>query len=246
MIVQPLQVLQARRVFTSPSKCMSLPSASRSVFISGGTGYIGQRVIALLLQRGHHVRALARAGSESKLPAGCEIALGNALDSSSFMNAVSPAHTYVHLVGVSHPNPSKTEQFRTIDLASVRASVAAAVAAGVRHLVYVSVAQPAPVMKAYIQVRAECEALIRASGLHATFVRPWYVLGPGHRWPYMLMPMYWLFEKIPGTRATAKRLGLVTLQQMVDALVWSIENPASGVRAFEVEEIRSVTLSPVV
>lgn len=221
---------------------MPAPSLSQSIFISGGTGYIGLQLLAQLLQRGHRVRALARSGSESRLPQGCEIVLGNALASSSFMNAVAPAHTYVHLVGVSHPNPSKAEQFRTIDLASVRASVPAAVGADIKHFVYVSVAQPAPVMKAYIQVRAVCESLICASGLNATFVRPWYVLGPGHRWPYVLAPMYWLFEKIPGTSATAKRLGLVTLQQMVNTLVWSIENPASGVRILEVEQIRSIFL----
>jgi uncharacterized protein YbjT (DUF2867 family) len=218
-----------------------LPS-SHDIFISGGTGYIGQRLIVLLLRRGHRVRALARDGSQSKLPQGCEAVLGNALDADSFKQNVAPADTFVHLVGVSHPNPSKAEQFRAIDLASVQASVPAALAANVEHFVYVSVAQPAPVMQAYLQVRAECEAIIRASGMNATFVRPWYVLGPGHRWPYLLKPMYWLFEKIPATSATAKRLGLVTLDQMIQTLAWSIENPAEGVRVLEVEQIRRAGL----
>ncbi|NUO84087.1 NAD(P)H-binding protein [candidate division KSB1 bacterium] len=221
-----------------------MPSSNspRIIFLSGGTGYIGRQLSALLLERGHQVRALARAGSESKLPKSCSIVLGNALAQTSFMHAVPPADTYVHLIGVSHPNPSKAEQFRTIDLASVQAAVPAAVAAGVQHFVYVSVAQPAPTMRAYVQVRTECEALIRSAGLNATFVRPWYVLGPGHRWPYVLVPMYWLFEKIPATRATAQRLGLVTLQQMVRALVWAIENPAHSVRIVEVPQIRSTRI----
>ncbi|MEK7728393.1 MAG: NAD(P)H-binding protein [candidate division KSB1 bacterium] len=218
-------------------------SPPHTLFIAGGTGYIGQRLIALLLQRGHHVRALARQGSESKLPKGCIPINGNALEASTFAHAVAPADTFVHLVGVSHPNPSKAEQFRTIDLASVQASVPAAVAARVKHFVYISVAQPAPVMQAYGQARAEGETLIRASGLNATFVRPWYVLGPGHRWPYLLKPMYWLFEKIPATSATAKRLGLVTLEEMIQTLTWSIENPASGVRVLEVEQIRRAALA---
>lgn len=219
----------------------ALPSP-HTIFISGGTGYIGQRLIALLLQRGHRVRALARSASQNNLPQGCEVVIGNALDSSSFQYAIAPADTFVHLVGVSHPNPSKAEQFRSIDLASVQASVPAAVAAQIKHFVYVSVAQPAPVMQAYVQVRAECEAFIRARGLNATFVRPWYVLGPGHRWPYLLKPLYWLFEKFPLTRARAKRLGLVTLAQMVATLTWSIENPSEGVRVVEVEQIRQVAL----
>ena len=45
-------------------------------------------------------------------------------------------------------------------------------------------------MKAYIEVRKECEAEIQDAGLTATILRPWYVLGPGHRWPVLLKPMY--------------------------------------------------------
>ncbi len=212
------------------------------VFIAGGTGYMGTRLIAALLQRGHEVRALARAGSEKKLPSGCVPIIGNALDKNSYAEQVQPADTFVHLVGVSHPNPSKAEQFRRIDLASVQNSVPAAVAASVRHFVYVSVAHPAPFMQAYWQVRAECEALIHASGLNATILRPWYVLGPGHRWPYVLVPLYWLSERLPATRDTARRLGLVTLKQMLNALVGAIESPCQGVQILEAEAIRRTHL----
>src|SRR5262249_40321166 len=107
------------------------------------------------------------------------------------------------------------------------------------HFVYLSVAHPAPVMKAYIQVRSGCEALLRASGMNATILRPWYVLGPGHRWPYALLPIYALMELLPATRPGARRLGLVTLEQMVEALVCAVESPCHGVRVIEVPEIRS-------
>jgi len=209
------------------------------VFISGGTGYIGQRVIRLLVDRGRSVSALVRAASVNKLPPGCLPVEGNALEARSFASRVAPAGTFVHLVGVSHPAPWKEAEFRAVDLASVKASVEAALEGGVKHFVYVSVAQPAPVMKSYIKVRAECEATISASGMNATFVRPWYVLGPGHRWPMALIPVYRWLERIPGTRESALRLGLVTIDEMAAALVYAIENPASGVRIISVPEIRS-------
>jgi uncharacterized protein YbjT (DUF2867 family) len=215
-----------------------LTMTKQHIFIAGGTGYMGARLIAMLLQRGHEVRALARQGSAQKLPPGCVPIIGNALDKNSYAEHIDPADTFVHLVGVSHPNPSKADQFRSIDLASVQNSVPAAVAAGIKHFVYVSVAHPAPIMQAYWQIRAECEALIRASGLNATILRPWYVLGPGHLWPYVLVPMYWLFERLPSTRGTARRLGLVTLKQMLHALIGAIENPSQGIRILDVEQIR--------
>ncbi len=208
-----------------------------NVLITGGTGYMGRALAPELLRRGHAVRALVRPGSEHKVAAGVTPVKGNALDASSVGVAIADADTLVHLVGVSHPSPAKAREFREIDLASVKASVAAA-AGHVRHFVYVSVAHPAPVMKEYIAVRAEGEALIRAAGLNATVLRPWYVLGPGHWWPAMLLPVYWTMELIPSTREGARRLGLVRLSQMVGALAGAVDSPVQGIRVLEPPEIR--------
>jgi uncharacterized protein YbjT (DUF2867 family) len=211
----------------------------RSVFITGGTGYMGQRLIPRLLERGHEVRALVRSGSEKNLPPGCVPVLGNALDGASYADKIAPADTFVQLVGVAHPSPAKAAEFREVDLVSGLGAVAAAKAAGIRHFVYLSVAHPAPMMKAYIAVRTECEAAIEAAGLNATILRPWYVLGPGHRWPYLLLPLYKMAELLPPTREGAQRLGLVTLEQMVTALLAAVENPTRGIKLVSVPEIRS-------
>jgi uncharacterized protein YbjT (DUF2867 family) len=211
----------------------------RRVFITGGTGYLGRALIPLLVERGHEVRALVRRGSESKLPAGCEAVAGDPLDVSSFKESVAPSDTFVQLVGVPRPSPAKARQFREIDLVSGRASVRAARAAGVSHFVYVSVAQPAPVMKAYQEVRAEVEAALKSSGVPATVLRPWYVLGPGHRWPYLLKPFYYVCECLPSTRETALRLGFVTHAQMTAALLRAVEDPAPDFRLLDVPDIRA-------
>jgi uncharacterized protein YbjT (DUF2867 family) len=209
-----------------------------TVFVTGGTGFMGRNLCTQLLRRGYEVRALARPGSEHKLPHGCKVIPGNALDNNSFRSQIPPAETFVQLVGVTHPNPPKKDEFRAVDLGSARAAIEAAREAGVAHFVYVSVAQPAPIMKFYIEVRAEGERMIRESGMNATILRPWYVLGPGRRWPLILKPVYWLMERFPSTRESARRLGLVTIEQMVAALVRAVENPPQGVRIWEVPEIR--------
>ena len=118
-----------------------------SIFVAGATGYIGRPLIQQLLARGHHIRALVRSGSEKKLPVGCEPVPGNALDPSTYADHVAPSRTFVQLVGVSHPNPAKAAEFQSIDRASGLGAVKAARGAGVEHFVYLSVAQPAPVMK---------------------------------------------------------------------------------------------------
>lgn len=210
----------------------------RHVFLTGGTGYLGRRLAERLVARGHLVRALTRPGAEGRLPAGVTAVRGDALHGISYAAQVAPADTFVHLVGVSHPSPAKAREFLSVDLASVAAAVPAAVTAGVRHFVYVSVAHPAPVMQAYIAARLRAEALIRDSGLPATILRPWYVLGPGHRWPALLAPLYALARAFPPTRDGARRLGLVTLDQMLAALVAAVEAPADGWRTVDVPHIQ--------
>ena len=209
----------------------------KDVFVAGGTGYMGRRLSEELVRRGHSVSVLVRPGSEKRIAAGCRPVPGNALDRNTFKDDLAGTHTYVQLVGVAHPSPTKRREFRRIDLKSCQESLAAAVANTVHHFVYVSVAHPAPVMKAYVEVRKECERLIRESWLSATILRPWYVLGPGHYWPYLLKPFYWMARKIPASTVSAERLGLVTLPQMVRALVTAVESPAGAVRVVEVPEI---------
>ena len=202
---------------------------------------MGCRLVPMLLARGHEVRALTRIPSVARLPRDCHPVFGSAV-SGGYDSHVPQECTFVHLVGVAHPSPAKAEQFRTVDLASLRVSIAAAQKAQARHFVFVSVAHPAPAMKAYIAVRQECEQIIGQSGLNATILRPWYVLGPGHRWPYLLAPMYWLMERIPPTREGARRLGLVTLPQMLRALVSAVEHPAQGIKVVDVPAIRAASM----
>ncbi len=205
---------------------------------------MGRALIPKLLKRGHTVRALVRRGSESKLPAGCTVIPGDPLDRATFINQIRPADTFVQLVGVAHPSPAKAKEFRSVDLQSARESISAASEAGVEHFVYVSVAQPAPIMKAYIEARAEGEVLLKSSGLQsATILRPWYVLGPGRQWPRLLLPVYWILERLPSKRETARRLGLLTDKEMRGALVSAVENPPEGIRTLSVPEIKAAAQS---
>lgn len=212
--------------------------SAHRVFIAGGSGYVGTRLIPLLLDRGLDVHALVRQEAAGRLPRGCHIIEGDPLDGRTFAEQVRGADTFVQLVGVPKPAPWKGAAFRAVDQVSALASLQAARAAEVRHFVYVSVAHPAPIMKAYIAVRRACEEAIRASGLAATLLRPWYILGPGHRWPLLLVPAYRLMARISATREAAIRLGLITIEDMLAALLWAIDHPPAGVRVLDVPELR--------
>ena len=192
-----------------------------SICVTGGTGYIGSRLVPLLTKREHQVRAVVRPGSEKKLPTNVLPIVADPLQENSYTESVRGCDTFVHLIGVPHPSPAKAAQFRAIDLLSIQVAVNTARDAEVRHFVYLSVAQPAPMMEAFIAVRAEGEALV----------------------PCALLPFYWIAELLPPARESAKRLGLITISQMLRALVWSIENPSDGIRILDVPKIRELSRS---
>ena len=224
------------------------PPTPRDVTITGGTGYVGRPLGEALVARGHRVRVLARAASLSRVVDGATAVQGDALDAGSVERSLVAGATLVHLVGTPHPSPSKAAEFEAVDVASILANVRAASRARLPHLVYVSVAHPAPVMRAYVDARSRGEAAIVAAGLTATILRPWYVLGPGHRWPLIVLPLVALAERVPATRDSARRLGFVTLAQMVAALVHAVEHPPERGerRIVAVPAIRAASLNATV
>jgi uncharacterized protein YbjT (DUF2867 family) len=210
-----------------------------SIFITGGTGYIGSRLVKKLLAKKYRVIALVRKGSENKIPAGVEVVVGNPFDARTFREKIPHGAIFIQLLGVPHPSPKKATLFKEIDLKSVKASANAAAYAGVLHFIYLSVAMSeSSVMKAYQDVRREGEEYCLSRDLNCTFVRPWYVLGPGHWWPVLLLPLYGISEIVPSLKQKARSKALVTINQMLRTLVRAVEQKPMHRSVFEIKNIR--------
>ena len=79
----------------------------------------------------------------------------------------------------------------------------------------------------------------KAKGLKCTFIRPWYVVGPGHYWPVLLLPLYGIAELIPAWRQKARGMALVTIRQMLRSLSAAIEADPQPLRIIEINKIRN-------
>ena len=154
------------------------------------------------------------------MPAGAEVVVGDPFDAQTFQQYIPAGCVFVQLLGVAHPSPKKAKQFKEIDLRSVKASADAAYDAGAHHFIYISVAMaPSKLMHAYQEVRKEGEKYCLSKTFNCTFIRPWYVLGPGHWWPVSLLPFYGLAEIVPSWRKKARAMALVTINQILNTLV---------------------------
>jgi uncharacterized protein YbjT (DUF2867 family) len=216
----------------------------KTVFITGATGYIGKRLTKQLLQKGHKVIVLVRKGSEHKVVAGAEIVTADPFDPNSFRSSIPKGSVFVQLLGVPHPSPKKAEQFREIDLRSVKASAAAAAITEASHFIYISVAMaPSKIMATYQAVRKEGEEYCKSKKLNCSFIRPWYVIGPGHYWPILLLPLYGVAELVPTWKQKTRAMALVTIHQILRTLVATIEADPVPIRIIEIKQIRRSVLN---
>jgi len=143
--------------------------------ITGATGFVGSAVLNEALAQGHTVRALAR--REQAPRAGVEWVRGDLNDTAALTALVEGADAVVHVAGLTNtPDPA---EFETANVTGTANVLAAMTEAGVRRLVFVSsLSARMPELSAYGASKAKAEALVEASRLDWTTVRPPGVYGP--------------------------------------------------------------------
>lgn len=143
--------------------------------VTGGTGFVGQRLLKLAVARGHRVRALTRRPQPAQ--AGVDWISG---DLSGCGGLCDGADAIIHVAGVI--NARTLAEFNAGNVEGTRIMLDAAKAAGVRRFVHVSsLAAREPALSGYGASKAASEALPPASGLDWAIVRPPAVYGPGDR-----------------------------------------------------------------
>ena len=107
------------------------------ILVTGGTGFVGPKVVRALRDRDLSVRCLVRRPEQaSNLAAlGCDLAKGDVTDAASLADAATGCDCVVHLVAIRQGRP---EQFQRVMVDGTRNLVAAAEKAGVRRFVLMS------------------------------------------------------------------------------------------------------------
>lgn len=148
------------------------------IAVTGGTGFVGQRLIDLAVERGHKVHALTRRPQAPRN--GVTWIEGDLGSREALEKLVTGTDAVIHVAGVI--NAPDAAGFEAGNVTGTLTMLAAATAAGTRRFVHVSsLAAREPDLSQYGASKARSEDLVQGSGLDWVIVRPPAVYGPGDK-----------------------------------------------------------------
>jgi uncharacterized protein YbjT (DUF2867 family) len=210
---------------------------SSTVFVTGGTGYIGGRLAPRLVERGYRVRCLARnAGKLRARPwAGhkhVEIVEGDAADEdrlSIAMRGCLAAYYLVHSMDAAGP------EYRRRDLSLAETFGRAAMKAGVPRIIYLGgLGETGEGLSEHLSSRREVEFALGRGGVPVTVLRAAMIIGSGsasfeilrylvERLPIMITPRWVSTESQP-----------IAVRDVLYYLIVALETPATTGKTLDI------------
>ncbi|QDB79550.1 NAD-dependent epimerase/dehydratase family protein [Georgenia wutianyii] len=135
------------------------------VLVTGASGALGRDVVPVLRGAGHEVRALSRVARPDQ--DGVSWVRGDLATGEGLVPALHDVDTVVHLASA----PYRRGYTREVDVEGTRRLAADARAAGVRHLLYVSIVGADVVPWGYFRIKVQAERIVRSSGPAWTVLR---------------------------------------------------------------------------
>jgi uncharacterized protein YbjT (DUF2867 family) len=208
-------------------------SADSLVCLTGGTGYIGGRLLPLLESRGVRVRCLTRRPEclESRVSGATEVVRADVLDRDSLTAALQGAEAAYYLV---HSMGARGD-FEENDRKAAANFAAAARENGVRRITYLGgLGDPAQGLSDHLRSRHEVGEILRTCGAQVIEFRASIVIGSGslsfelirslvERLPVMICPRWVSTPAQP-----------IAVEDVLDYLVAALDLDEAGSRVFEI------------
>ncbi len=216
------------------------------IVVTGGTGFVGQHLVALLHQRGEAVTVLARGQRPVSLPPGVRFVQGDVATGAGLDEALAGAEAVVHLVAIIRERGPWT--FERVNVGGTRHVLQAAAALGVRRVVHMSAlgARNDPRFR-YLFSKWRGEELVRASGLDWTIFRPSVIFGHGFGFLSRVkqsLRMVPFLAPIPGSGRT--RFQPIWVGDVAECVYRSLRAPAAFGQTYEIGGPEYLTYEEIV
>ncbi len=203
------------------------------ILVTGGSGFIGRRVVSRLADGGSNLRVLARGQRHADLPEGVEVARGDVVSGEGLPEAMAGVEKVVHLVAIIRESGGQT--FEANIWRGTEKVVEAAKAAGVKKFVYVSAigAQDNPTYR-YLHAKWQAERAVKLSGLTYTILRPSIVFGEGDEFINALAGLVRYNPVVPVAGDGKARFQPIWVEDLVTCIVACLDEDAHAGQTLEI------------
>ena len=203
------------------------------ILVTGGSGFIGRRVVSRLADGGSNLRVLARGQRHADLPEGVEVARGDVVSGEGLPDAMAGVEKVIHLVAIIRESGGQT--FEANIWRGTEKVVEAAKAAEVKKLVYVSAigAQDNPTYR-YLHAKWQAERAVKLSGLPYTILRPSIVFGEGDEFINALAGLVRYNPVVPVAGDGKARFQPIWVEDLVTCIVACLDEDAHAGQTLEI------------
>ena len=220
-------------------------------FVTGGTGFVGRRVVRRLLDGGWKVRALVLEAERNRLPedTNLEAAVGDVTRPETIRGRMDDVDGVFHLAALVESWVRKPEEFARVNVTGTDHMIDEALRASVHRFVFTSSlsgigvtpgvriredSPPGKVFGAYEESKAEAErhvaAAYRQRGLPAITLIPGVIMGPGDTRNTGKYLLSFVNGEWPGTFAEESFLPVVDVDDVARAHLLAYERGRIGER----------------
>jgi len=224
---------------------------SKTVLVTGATGFIGRSLVQRLLEKRCRVHAYSRQVPESGPDEGdCLSFHGDLHDSVALTRACAGVDTVFHLAAYAHVNQHDEAAMRAINVEGTRRVLEAAMAAGVRRIVYFSSAladatRPGE-LTAYGRAKHDAEALLlaacHAGAIEVVCLRPVNVYGLGMKGNLSSMIALVRRGVFPPLPVPSASLSLVGSRDLCEAALLAAESLVASGQLYTVTDGKTYTM----
>lgn len=202
------------------------------VFISGGTGFVGEHLNRELLRRGHELRLLTH--RRRQVTEGIEQIEGDVTRPETFEEAAMGCDAVINLVGIIREFPFKDVTFKKLHIQATANMLAAAQKGGVRRYLQMSaLGTRSDAVSDYHKTKWQAEELVRGSGLEWTIFRPSLIFGPKDSFVNMLAAQLRLAPVMPVIGNGNYRLQPIHADDVARCFALALEMPETISQVYE-------------
>ena len=207
------------------------------IAVAGATGYIGGRLIPLLLDAGHEVSVLSRDRTKLRdVPWHDQVTVleGDLADPAAAQALCKDAQILYYLVHSMSSHGTGTEDFGKMERVCARNLSQASREAGVKRLVYLSGLHPDGELSRHLSSRKEVGGILLASGTPTAVLQAGLVIGSGSASFEMVRHLTDVLPVMPAPKWVLNRIQPIAVRDALHYLVGAAQLPAETNRTFDI------------